>query len=290
MKNDGKGYERFVGNLSQAIIDSEEYLKYKNVKIELNKIIEDNCGVNREFDIYWEYELCGIVYKTVIECKDYKDSVSVDKIDSLLGKIKDLPDLKPVFATKKGYQSGAEKKAKHNKIDLLIVREQNESDWTDEFGNPFIKIICINMLISSSAYIIEFVPNIDGNWVRDNTDIDITKPLRLMEQEDNVIIEDIEKNRTMSLYEIKSKLKPFGDKEYGEFEVEEKFSDAFINYGDLKLKLISYKLKYQISKPMEIPIKIDYTKELIGVIEYLGIGMKKAIFKNGKILEEKIKR
>ena len=80
MHNDGKKYERFVAGLQQAIINSETITAQKNINIELNKKIIDNCGVEREFDLYWEYELGGITYKTIIECKDYNSDMSVENI------------------------------------------------------------------------------------------------------------------------------------------------------------------------------------------------------------------
>jgi hypothetical protein len=99
----------------------------------------DRNGIEREFDLYWEYELGGFTYKAIIECKDYNSTIFIKKIDALLGKLHDIPDLRGIFATKMGYQSGALKKAQENNIDLLIVRKQNNSDWTDEEGAPLIK-------------------------------------------------------------------------------------------------------------------------------------------------------
>ncbi len=81
----GKDYEVFVQSLQQALLDSEAHFSLKNIKVERNKKIADSFGCIREFDIYWEYELAGIIYKTVIECKDYASKVSVEKIDALLG-------------------------------------------------------------------------------------------------------------------------------------------------------------------------------------------------------------
>jgi hypothetical protein len=103
MNRSGKEYEGFVAKLQQAILDSEEFTHQKNIKIEMNKIIIDKNGVEREFDLYWEYELGGFTYKTIIECKYYNSTISIDKIDALIGKIHDIPDLKAVFATKQGY-------------------------------------------------------------------------------------------------------------------------------------------------------------------------------------------
>src|SRR5690606_14872243 len=126
----------FVARLQHAILYSEEIAKQKNIQIEVNKRLIDNSGIERQFDVYWEYELGGYKYKTVIECKDYASSVSIEKIDALVGKLNDLPDIKAVFATRSGYQSGAKIKAEKHNIELLLVREQNDSDWIGDDGVP----------------------------------------------------------------------------------------------------------------------------------------------------------
>ena len=283
MKNTGKNYEVFVANLQQALIHSENISGQKNIEIELNKKILDNCGIEREFDIYWEYEYAGITYKTIIECKDYNSKISVEKIDSLIGKIKDIPDLKPVFATKMGYQSGAKSKANTNRIELLIVREQNETDWEDENGNPYIKIINITTKLQLPARITNFMPIIDGVWAMENTEIDTSKPLKLIERNDKFIIEDLDENIKYSLFELEKQITIDSKDESGKLEKEKEFKNAFIYYGDTKLKIKSYKLEYTTGGIIEQPLTIDFSKELIGVIEYLQKGVKKSIYRNGII-------
>lgn len=283
MANTGKEYELFVAKLQQALLNAETITTQKNIQVEVDKKITDNCGIERQFDIYWEYELGGITYKTVIECKDYNSNVSVEKIDALIGKVRDIPDLKAVFATKKGYQSGAKTKADQNKIDLLVVREQNDTDWTDEDGTPLIKKICINMHVCMPAHIHKFEPVIDGEWVKENTTIDTTKPISLSGLNNEIFIENTDTGETYSLHELASRLAPLESKEYGVFEKIEQFNNAFIHHKDLKLKLAGYKIEYSISKPINEPIEIDFSKELIGVVEYLQKGTKKSIFRDGII-------
>ena len=288
MHNSGKEYEQFVADLQQALLDSEKFVAQKNIKIELNKKIEDNCGNEREFDLYWEYELGGIAYKTVIECKDYNSNISVEKIDALIGKIKDIPDLKAVFATKKGYQRGAQKKAQQNRIDLLIVRKQNDKDWEDAEGNPYLKKIHINMELKLPAVITKFEPHIDGNWVQKNTEIDTSKPIEFSDLNNAIFIDDLDTNKKYSIHELESNLPRSHNDDFGKFTKEEKFNNAFFCYGEMKLKLHSYKVEYLIRKPLQQPMLIDFSKELIGVIEYLYKGIKKTIFKEGVIREEKL--
>ena len=78
MANNGRLYENFVAELQQALIDSQMFMKTKSIKIEKNKSITDRCGISREFDLYWEYEFAGVIYKNVIECKDYESKISID--------------------------------------------------------------------------------------------------------------------------------------------------------------------------------------------------------------------
>ena len=282
-KNTGKEYEQFVAELQQALLNTEAFIQQKNVKVEVNKIIVDNCGIKRQFDIYWEYELGGITYKTVIECKDYNSKISVDRIDGFIGKIRDIPDLKPVFATKKGYQSGSKLKAEQSKIDLLIVREQNDTDWTSEDGTPLIKKISINMNVCRPAQIQKFEPLIDANWAKENTALDLDGPVGFSGQNNEIFIEDKVKNEQVSLYDLASQLKPLDDKEYGTFEQTEKLENAFIHHGDLTFKLAGYKVEYSIPKPIAQLVEVDGSKELIGVIEYLQKGTKKSIFRDGVV-------
>lgn len=278
MAKDGKDYEKFVKKLQQALLDSEDIIKQKNIMIEANKKLIDNCGLEREFDLYWEYDLGGVVYKTIIECKDYSAPVSVEKIDALIGKIRDLPDLKPVFATRVGYQSGAKTKALQNKIDLLIVRGQRDEDWFDEEGTPYLKVVNIKILAHSAARVTKFNPLVDGEWVKNNTDIDISKPLRMQERNDQVTIVDVARNDSYSVLKLEERLAAEHAANPGEYSKSLEFEDAYLCYNDLRLKLRSLSIEYVVPEPISLPLTIDFSKELVGVIEYLHRDSKTVIF------------
>ncbi|HDZ9330019.1 TPA: restriction endonuclease [Vibrio cholerae] len=281
MSNNGRGYEEFVASLQTALFESEKWTDLRNIQIEQNKKIEDNFGIEREFDLYWEYELAGITYKTVIECKDYASKVSIEKIDALLGKVRDIPDLKPIFATKTGYQSGAKVKALSNKVELLIVREQNDTDWKLDDGTPLIKEIMINMRAMPAARIISFAPRIDENWVKENTDLDFANGnFQLKMRNDLTFIEDVEKSEKYSLKTLEERLVRGTETNFGERNLTLTFDNAFLHCADMKLKMLAADIKYFISKPIDQPIHIDFSKELVGVIEYLGKSSKTAIFKD----------
>lgn len=71
-KNTGKDYEIFVGDIYKSILLSDEmgFGGQQNIIVEVNKKLKDKNGIERQFDIYWEYTSAGLTYKTVIECKD----------------------------------------------------------------------------------------------------------------------------------------------------------------------------------------------------------------------------
>lgn len=285
LNNDGKDYEQFVALLQQALLNAESITEQKNIEVQLNKKIRDSGGVVREFDLYWEYEIAGITYKTVIECKDYNSRIPLEKIDAFIGKIRDIPDLKGVFATQKGYQSGAKTKAEHNRIDLLIVREQNDSDWQDVDGTPFIKTIHINMMIKMPANITGFKPLLDPEWAKENISEDLSAPISMSGLDNEIFIENEDNGERYSLHELGSKLAPLSGKEYGSFTKEERFDRGWIVGPDFKYKIKGYNVDYSLAQPHEESMVIDFSKELVGVIEYLQKGTKKSIFKKGVIKE-----
>ena len=274
--SDGKDYEFFVQKMQQALLNSENLGHQKNIKVEQNKIIKDNFGIDRQFDLYWEYELGGITYKTIIECKDYASRVSIEKVDALIGKIRDIPDLKPIIATKTGYQSGAEIKAKNNRIDLLIVREQSDEDWKGKDGNPLIREININYHIQFPATITHFSPLIDKSLFEKN----INDFENLSVANNAVFIEDIEKNEKYSLLDLAQKLINFSNGKFGDLTHSVVLNDAYFVNGDLRLKIQGYKVDYNLPQPIIEPQNIDFSKELDGVIEYLHKGSITAIFKD----------
>lgn len=284
MSNNGKEYEQFVALLHQALLSSETLTEQNIIEVKLNKKIMDSCGVEREFDLYWEYELAGITYKTVIECKDYNKKIPLEKIDALIGKIRDIPDIRAVFATKQGYQSGAEKKARHNKIDLLIVREQNESDWKDIDGNRYIKEIHINMTIRLPARITKFEPLVDVDLNKNCSNSNPEDPMTMTGLTNEIFITDDEGNE-FSLYDLQQQLAPKDGSEFGSFSEQVRYRCGAIRGLDFNRVIRGYNIEYEIPEPHSEPIVIDFSKELIGVIEYLQKGMKRSVFKKGIIRE-----
>jgi len=271
-KNTGRAYEEFVQSLYQAILASDilGFGSQKNINVEINKFLKDRNGIDRQFDIYWEYSLGGIVYQTVIECKDYESKISIEKIDSLIGKLNDFPNLRGLFATKSGYQSGADIKAKQHNIELLVIRQQNDEDWTDKNGEPLIKEININMVALLPAHII----NLNLFLPAGSPSIEFSNLLNT-----EIIITDNDKEISYSAYDLQHKLHDEHENEYGEFTKEFKFN-GLVTTPSTTAPIQGFRITYILSKPATQEINIDFSEKLIGVVEYLHQGRKAKIYED----------
>ena len=284
-KNTGVPYEKFVQDLMQTIIDADGKVGQRNIEVKHNVKLKDKLNNERQFDIYWEYEFGGVVYKTVIECKDYASKITVDKIDSLVGKLKDFPDIKGLFATTQGYQSGAEAKASANGIELLLVRKLNDSDFIDKNGRPKIRKIKIEMHGILPAEIIKFEPIGDKDWIKENTTFDLSLPISFPScLETEIIINDLELNERYSYRDLRYKLGGEKDKE---LKFTKTFKNAFLECpNNWKIKLVGLNVLYKIPHWIESAFEINADDIFKGVVEYLSSGVKKMVSKDGKVKDE----
>ena len=267
--NDGKKYEQFVQTLYQAIIASEfiGLSGQRNITVETNKLLTGCNGVEREFDIYWEFTQGGMLYKNVIECKDYNSKIKLEKIDALDSKLRDFPNLRGVFATTKGYQSGAQQKAKDRGIELLIVREQNDDDWIDVDGTPLIQEISIE----SHAILPASITNLDFA-ISKNTILPKSNELN-----NRIIITNFESGESYTAQALQFKL--LKEHEGGEGSFEKIFNfEGRVNLSDSEFPILGFKVNYTIHKIAISKTNINFTKKLRGVIEFLSQGRKAKIY------------
>ena len=284
MLNTGTEYEEFVQNLVRALLQADKVLGQKNILVERRKIIKDRNGIDREIDVYWEFELAGIVYKTAIECKDYKSRVSIEKIDALIGKIQDIPGMRGVFATTKGYQKGAQSKAKQHNIELLVVREIKDTDFVDKNGNPLISKISINITALPSPSILNLKVGLDQQYIEEHHITNYPKGKICFDARLTYIEQENTKETLAKILEDFFKKQP---KNPGVYTDTISFTNAFIIYENgVRLKIKELVVSYCVSQPIHTKTDIDFKNIYAGVIEYLNNGKITWIRKNG-IIEER---
>ena len=101
---------------------SEQTKDLENLKIEHNRVIEAFDG-NYQIDGYIEFTVMGIKYKTLVECKHYKSSITREKVQILYEKIQSLGAQKGILISTSNFQSGAIQYASIHGIALIQLTE-----------------------------------------------------------------------------------------------------------------------------------------------------------------------
>lgn len=101
---------------------SEQVGSIANCTIQHNKIIEVDDG-NYQIDGYIEFEIMGVNYKTLLECKHYKSSISREKVAVLYDKLRACGANKGVIVSSSNFQRGAIQYASKHNIALIQLTD-----------------------------------------------------------------------------------------------------------------------------------------------------------------------
>ena len=82
----------------------------------------------RQFDVTIRFKFGLHDYLTVIECKHYSGRVSVETVDALVTKARDVHANKAILVSSNGYQSGCIPVAERHGISLLVLSEKVVDD------------------------------------------------------------------------------------------------------------------------------------------------------------------
>ena len=124
----GKALEQLVVAIQEYIKNSPDTLVVPNAKL------IDNCGLEREIDVFVQAKVQGGKIGIAFECKDYNDKVDVKEIEAFHSKSTDIPGIhKRILVSSNGFTSGAKTKAKFYGIELYQIGEVP----LDEILNPF---------------------------------------------------------------------------------------------------------------------------------------------------------
>lgn len=123
--------------------DENKWKNFEHLVAAIHKAADQGANVRwnekingRQFDVVIRFKKGMYDYVTIVECKDYKKPVSVEKIDALVTKARDVGANNVIMASSSGFQSGAKETAKRHSITLLNI---SDSDTTDIsiFGAKF---------------------------------------------------------------------------------------------------------------------------------------------------------
>lgn len=215
-----------------------------------------------QIDVYWEYQIAGIIHRVAIECKNYNSKVSIGKVRDFSGVLTDIGNINGIMISKKGFQKGAKDYASYYGINLKELRQPNDSDLEGK-NYPITAVISLYQVdIKDRKFII------DKEWVLRNTDLlkRNSSSLPFRGRSDRIWITDNRGNRIKSLKEIENGLPTNCKKENG-IQRASVFKDEYLEtkeYGNLKLKAIVFTYDVIEQGPISLAMEgIWYAKAIL---------------------------
>ncbi|WP_321330520.1 restriction endonuclease [uncultured Ilyobacter sp.] len=253
--NQNTEYEILAKEIYEKILKEDGY---ENIEVKHNVKLKGKSGCSHQIDVYWDFNMGGINHKVAIECKNYKSKVSIGKIRDFKSVIEDL-NVRGIFISREGFQSGAIEYAKHHGIDLKEIRYPKDQDW-----DGLIKTVSItlNML---SIKVKKRIPLIDKNWIEENTNYKKGDTIPISGQTDQIKIYDSDNNEITNFYKLDNQLKTFNEKKL-DIEHVYTFENAFIKdfHGILlKIKGIKYVYDSLVSKDEMVIDSGDFVKVIL---------------------------
>jgi hypothetical protein len=118
-----------------APTSSKKWEHFERLVAAINQVADKGAEVRwdesidgRQFDVTIRFRLGLYYYLVVIECKDSKNAVSVDKVEAFVTKSRDIQADKAVMASTSGFQEGAQRVALKHNVTLLNVTESSDVD------------------------------------------------------------------------------------------------------------------------------------------------------------------
>ena len=115
-------YEKFTQEIYQELVNA--YV-LKATRVQHNVKLKGKSGQEHQIDVYWEYEIAGVLHRVAIECKNYNSNVEIGKVRDFYGVLSDLNNVAGIMITKVGYQKGAKEYASTYGITLKELRKPN---------------------------------------------------------------------------------------------------------------------------------------------------------------------
>jgi hypothetical protein len=134
--NANRNYELFVRDIVEALLKADGL----TIKVDHDVQIQ---GISRwhQIDVYWEYKLGGLQHRVVINCKNYASTIKVTHVETLAGVLNDMPGVRGIIVTTKGFQKGAIDYAKVHQIGLKVIRPPVDQDWEGRIRQVDLQVI-----------------------------------------------------------------------------------------------------------------------------------------------------
>jgi hypothetical protein len=116
---DWGGFEQLVAKLHET----------GQVTVEHNVVLPGRSGAPRQIDVLIRHKQDLYEHLVIAECKYWNSPVERLHVDALATTVREVGAARGVIFSTKGFQSGAVTQAKHENIDLYVVRDLTAEEW-----------------------------------------------------------------------------------------------------------------------------------------------------------------
>lgn len=238
MDNANIQYELFVKEIYEYLHQAEGV---NNIQIQHNTNLKGISGCHHQIDVYWKFEIAGVEYQVAIECKNYRQKVSIGKIRDFNSALEDIGNINGIFVAKNGFQRGAKEFAKQKKIKLVEMRQPNDDDWKGRMRNLHFKLNAYFKHVKARDI------KLDEEWLKNQNLLKPGDTIVIAGQSDEIHIENLATGEITNFYDLENSLPT---EEIGvDFQKKFIFEDAYILESSLghKVRVKSITYTYDVS-------------------------------------------
>jgi len=103
-----------------------------------DRIMGRDSSKERQIDVSIRSQIAGHEVLVIVQCKDYKSKVNVDRVGEFQSVMRDVGAHRGILVTSVGYSDGAKNYAKKNGIDLCHVHDAETMNWKRVIQIPVI--------------------------------------------------------------------------------------------------------------------------------------------------------
>lgn len=273
----GKDYELLVKEVYE-ILNSIDGLEDIDVQHDIE--LQGNAR-SHQVDVYWEFKKAGIPFRVVVECKDYKNPVEANKIESFHSVLMDLNNPKGIFVSRNGYQKGAIDYASHYGIQLMVIHGPEDENWDGRIKTVQIDII-LKMIENVRMQV-----DVDDVWAKENN-IGPETPLFEGYTDEDVYVYQQSEDGSVVRGNVKRMVEHFPrDKEGKDIHKRIDYDNAFLECGEARYKIKALVFTYDIVHYHEVNT-IDAAQMIKAFIKNVIEGEVKILDYRGRVrLQEK---
>jgi hypothetical protein len=161
---DWGGFEKLVAELHRV----------GDVTVEHNVTLLGRSGAPRQIDVLIRHRQGLYEHLVVVECKYWRQSVKRMHVDALATTVREVGAAKGVLFSAKGFQAGAITEARHQDIELYLLRDLQRHEWgrPGKIVDMFLHIVQISVgnIVISNATFQRYLPGPDP----DSDELDIS--------------------------------------------------------------------------------------------------------------------